>query len=184
MQDVQLLPALCSSAWLQGSCLVTRSSLELCLPGSISGDNFDAPFIPHDLLRPLQSTAPSGVWLFPDPDLWGDKVWICQLLHAACCSACAVAAAAVKVFSRDLQARFMMWSAALHTLPALSPEVLASFSVTCAGAGTGTGTDHELRVVSDSSAGLDCRCWWRQIASSTGPRMPCACCRTCTSHSR
>ncbi|KAK9850975.1 hypothetical protein WJX84_006128 [Apatococcus fuscideae] len=46
------------------------------LKGSISGDNFDISVIPHDLLRPLQSTAPSGPWLFPAADLWGDKVLV------------------------------------------------------------------------------------------------------------
>jgi hypothetical protein len=47
--------------------------------GSISGDNFDIPIIPQSLLRPVQSTAPSGPWLFPAPDQWGDKVgeWQC-----------------------------------------------------------------------------------------------------------
>ena len=42
--------------------------------GSISGDNFDISVIPQNLLRPVQSTAPSGPWLFPSPDQWGDKV--------------------------------------------------------------------------------------------------------------
>jgi lysophospholipase-3 len=46
------------------------------LKGSISGDNFDAPVIPHDLLRPLQSTVPSGPWLFPTPDVWGNEVLV------------------------------------------------------------------------------------------------------------
>ncbi|KAL3143630.1 hypothetical protein ABBQ38_002426 [Trebouxia sp. C0009 RCD-2024] len=44
------------------------------LKGSISGDNFDIPRVPHDLLRPIQSTAPAGPWLFPTPDIWQDKV--------------------------------------------------------------------------------------------------------------
>ena len=30
--------------------------------------------IPQGLLRPVQSTAPSGPWLFPAPDLWGNQV--------------------------------------------------------------------------------------------------------------
>jgi len=42
--------------------------------GSISGDTFDITALPHDLFRPLQSMAPSGPWLFPDPDLYGDEV--------------------------------------------------------------------------------------------------------------
>ena len=42
--------------------------------GSISGDNFDIPVIPQNLLRPVQSTAPSGPWLFPTPDQWMDDV--------------------------------------------------------------------------------------------------------------
>ena len=42
--------------------------------GSVSGNNFDIPVVPPGLLRPLQSVAPSGPWLFPAPDLWGDKV--------------------------------------------------------------------------------------------------------------
>ena len=42
--------------------------------GSISGDNFDVSFIPHDLLRPLQSRAPSGPWLYPNAEIWGDEV--------------------------------------------------------------------------------------------------------------
>lgn len=42
--------------------------------GSISGDNFDIPKVPHDLLRPIQSTAPAAPWLFPTPDIWQDKV--------------------------------------------------------------------------------------------------------------
>ncbi|KAK9841450.1 hypothetical protein WJX74_006021 [Apatococcus lobatus] len=46
------------------------------LKGSISGDNFDISVIPHDLLRPLQSTAPSGPWLFPASDVWGDKILV------------------------------------------------------------------------------------------------------------
>ena len=45
--------------------------------GSISGDNFDVSVIPHDLLRPLQSTSPSGPWLFPAPSAWGDEVNFC-----------------------------------------------------------------------------------------------------------
>ncbi|EIE25135.1 Lecithin:cholesterol acyltransferase [Coccomyxa subellipsoidea C-169] len=46
------------------------------LKGSISGDNFDISIIPHGLLRPVQSTAPSGPWLFPSPDQWGDTVLV------------------------------------------------------------------------------------------------------------
>ncbi|CAL8461900.1 g1431 [Coccomyxa elongata] len=46
------------------------------LKGSISGDNFDISIIPHDLLRPVQSTAPSGPWLFPSPKHWGDSVLV------------------------------------------------------------------------------------------------------------
>jgi lysophospholipase-3 len=46
------------------------------LKGSISGDNFDVSGVPHDLLRPVQSTAPSAPWLFPTPDVWGDKVLV------------------------------------------------------------------------------------------------------------
>lgn len=46
------------------------------LKGSISGDNFDVSVIPHDLLRPLQSTVPSGPWLFPTADVWGDQVLV------------------------------------------------------------------------------------------------------------
>ena len=42
--------------------------------GSISGDNMDIPKVPHDLLRPIQSTAPAAPWLFPTPDIWQDKV--------------------------------------------------------------------------------------------------------------
>ena len=42
--------------------------------GSISGDNFDVQVIPHDLLRPLQSTLPSGPWLFPAAEIWGEQV--------------------------------------------------------------------------------------------------------------
>ena len=42
--------------------------------GSISGDNFDISGVPHGLLRPIQSQAPSAPWLFPTPDIWGDKV--------------------------------------------------------------------------------------------------------------
>lgn len=44
------------------------------LKGSVSGDNFDIPKVPHDLLRPIQSTAPAAPWLFPTPDIWQDKV--------------------------------------------------------------------------------------------------------------
>lgn len=44
------------------------------LKGSVSGDNMDIPKVPHDLLRPIQSTAPAGPWLFPTPDIWQDKV--------------------------------------------------------------------------------------------------------------
>lgn len=51
-----------------------RDDEEESFAGSISGDNFDVSFIPHDLLRPLQSTLPSGPWLFPAPDIWGDQV--------------------------------------------------------------------------------------------------------------
>lgn len=46
----------------------------MLLAGSISGDNFDIPVIPQNLLRPVQSTAPSGPWLFPTPDQWHDDV--------------------------------------------------------------------------------------------------------------
>lgn len=46
------------------------------LKGSVSGDNFDVSVIPHDLLRPLQSTVPSGPWLFPTSDVWGDEVLV------------------------------------------------------------------------------------------------------------
>ena len=42
--------------------------------GSVSGDNFDIPKVPHDLLRPIQATAPAAPWLFPTPDIWQDKV--------------------------------------------------------------------------------------------------------------
>lgn len=42
--------------------------------GSVSGDNFDIPRVPHDLLRPIQATAPAAPWLFPTPDIWQDKV--------------------------------------------------------------------------------------------------------------
>lgn len=49
--------------------------------GSISGDNFDISVIPHALLRPLQSTLPSGPWLFPAAEIWGDKVRV----HAYVC---------------------------------------------------------------------------------------------------
>ena len=34
----------------------------------------DIPKVPHDLLRPIQSTAPAGPWLFPTPDIWQDQV--------------------------------------------------------------------------------------------------------------
>ncbi len=40
----------------------------------MSGDTFDIPKVPHDLLRPIQSTAPAAPWLFPTPDIWQDKV--------------------------------------------------------------------------------------------------------------
>lgn len=46
------------------------------LKGSISGDNFDVSVIPQDLLRPLQSTVPSGPWLFPAAELWQDQVLV------------------------------------------------------------------------------------------------------------
>eukprot|EP00891_Asterochloris_glomerata_P001746 jgi/Astpho2/1746/fgenesh1_pg.00032_%23_73_t len=46
------------------------------LKGSISGDNFDISGVPHGLLRPIQSKAPSAPWLFPTPDIWGDKVLV------------------------------------------------------------------------------------------------------------
>ena len=53
--------------------------------GSISGDNFDISGVPHGLLRPIQSQAPSAPWLFPTPDIWGDKV--CNKLFTGnCCS--------------------------------------------------------------------------------------------------
>ena len=48
--------------------------------GSVSGDTFDVSVIPHDLLRPLQSTVPSGPWLFPVADVWGDEVQ-CRLAN-------------------------------------------------------------------------------------------------------
>lgn len=34
----------------------------------------DIPKVPHDILRPIQSTAPVGPWLFPTPDIWQDHV--------------------------------------------------------------------------------------------------------------
>lgn len=40
----------------------------------MSGSTFDIPFLPHNLLRPIQSTSPSGVFLFPQPALWQDEV--------------------------------------------------------------------------------------------------------------
>lgn len=49
-------------------------SSQCALSGSVSGDNFDIPKVPHDLLRPIQSTAPAAPWLFPTPDIWQDKV--------------------------------------------------------------------------------------------------------------
>jgi len=51
--------------------------------GSISGDTFDITALPHDLFRPLQSMAPSGPWLFPDPDLYGDEVRAASLSDSA-----------------------------------------------------------------------------------------------------
>ena len=54
--------------------------VHLCA-GSISGDNFDISIIPQNLLRPVQSTAPSGPWLYPSPDQWGDKVCIQRPRH-------------------------------------------------------------------------------------------------------
>ena len=36
----------------------------------------DIPKIPHNLLRPIQSTVPAGPWLFPTPDIWEDHVVI------------------------------------------------------------------------------------------------------------
>eukprot|EP00884_Botryococcus_braunii_P008556 jgi/Botrbrau1/17701/Bobra.0166s0125.1 len=42
--------------------------------GSVSGNTFDIRFLPHNLLRPIQSTSPSGPFLFPQPDLWGTEV--------------------------------------------------------------------------------------------------------------
>ena len=48
--------------------------LQVLTAGSISGDNFDISGVPHGLLRPIQSQAPSAPWLFPTPDIWGDKV--------------------------------------------------------------------------------------------------------------
>ena len=42
--------------------------------GSISGDTFGISALPHDIFRPLQSVAPSGPWLFPDVDVFGDEV--------------------------------------------------------------------------------------------------------------
>ena len=50
------------------------SHLNVHVSGSVSGDNFDIPKVPHDLLRPIQSTAPAAPWLFPTPDIWQDKV--------------------------------------------------------------------------------------------------------------
>lgn len=35
----------------------------------VSGDNLSLHF-PHNLLHALQGVAPSGVWLFPSPELW------------------------------------------------------------------------------------------------------------------
>ena len=42
--------------------------------GSISGDTLGISALPHDIFRPLQSVAPSGPWLFPDIDVFGDEV--------------------------------------------------------------------------------------------------------------
>ena len=45
-----------------------------CPAGSISGDTLGIDALPHDIFRPLQSVAPSGPWLFPDVDVFGDEV--------------------------------------------------------------------------------------------------------------
>ena len=51
--------------------------------GSISGDNFNAPLVPHNIFHPLQSTAPSGPWMFPARDMWQDDVssHLCKYEH-------------------------------------------------------------------------------------------------------
>lgn len=45
------------------------------MKGQISGDPFDLP-LPHDVLRPVQKTAPSGPWLFPRAAAYGDEVLV------------------------------------------------------------------------------------------------------------
>lgn len=53
-----------------------HAEIGTCDTGSVSGDNMDIPRVPHDLLRPIQSTVPAGPWLFPTPDIWQDHVVI------------------------------------------------------------------------------------------------------------
>jgi len=40
---------------------------------SISGDNFGIPLVPSDYFWPVQASAPSGVFLWPDPAAFGDE---------------------------------------------------------------------------------------------------------------
>lgn len=60
---------------LHAACVsLSCGQFRLVHAGSISGDNMDIPKVPHDLLRPIQSTAPAAPWLFPTPDIWQDQV--------------------------------------------------------------------------------------------------------------
>lgn len=40
------------------------------LKAVVSGDDFSVPFVPHDILHPIQSTCASGPWLFPTHGVW------------------------------------------------------------------------------------------------------------------
>ena len=74
--------------------------------GSVSGDTFDVSVIPHDLLRPLQSTVPSGPWLFPAADVWGDEVEHRfakpQILKLQGCSSCKFSKIAMKKLKKQV----------------------------------------------------------------------------------
>ena len=42
----------------------------------VSGDNFDYSFIPMDYLKPVEQAAPSGVYLLPDAETFGENLVI------------------------------------------------------------------------------------------------------------
>ena len=71
-------PEVSSFSVSAGTCC--RQGSATALKGSISGDSFDLP-LPDAILHPLERTAPSGPWVFPDPSVWRDTVRLPHCHH-------------------------------------------------------------------------------------------------------